>query len=412
MLARSDGDIAAGEIDSCLLRANLDAQAFAFQATEQAHVTGQELLQVKMQNAELKAELRIKEALLHAKDAEAELKAELRIKEALLHAKDAEVTRLHAIMQRRDGDMSACALLKITEHGKFCAIMESKLYISEDHGSSWQLAKLEKAPCSTAAQMKIPCLMALDDEGNIIVADEGSHRLHIIQRTDGVLLRTIGSFGTQPGQFIGPHAVAFCGDGNIVVADTMNNRVQVLRYVDGSHVFSIGEGTGLFNGPCAVAVDGIGNVFVRDARNGRVHVFRLSDGVLLRSMCSLGSGDGQIKGNGGIAVDKDVLYVADSGNKRVQALRRSDGQYLRSYGTVDTFKYSTPLDVALYGSDYIVVTSSFTLTTSSITIIFRKDGVQIRDLHRSNMRVCGVIVDNEGRVIVSDQRNRRTNILE
>jgi hypothetical protein len=106
LLARSDGDIAAGEIDSRLLRANLDAQAFAFQATEQAHVTGQELLQVKMQNAELKAELRIKEALLHAKDA--------------------EVTRLHAIMQRRDGDLSACALLKMTEHGKFCAIMESK----------------------------------------------------------------------------------------------------------------------------------------------------------------------------------------------------------------------------------------------------------------------------------------------
>jgi tripartite motif-containing protein 71 len=254
--------------------------------------------------------------------------------------------------------------------------------------------------------MKIPCLMALDDEGNIIVADEGSHRLHIIQCTDGVLLRTIGSFGTQPGQFIGPRAVAFCGDGNIVVADTLNNRVQVLRYVDGSHVLSIGEGTGLFNGPCAVAVDGIGNVFVRDAGNGRVHVFRLSDGVLLRSMCSLGSGDGQFKGSGGIAIDKDVLYVVDNQNHRVQALRRSDGKHLRSYGTEDVFKLYPPFDVALYGADHIIV------ATNGKCIIFRKDGVKIRDLHYSNMRACGVVIDDEGRIIVSDHRNRRTNILE
>ena len=89
-----------------------------------------------------------------------------------------------------------------------------------------------------AAETKMPCLMALDDEGNIVVTDEGSHRLHVFQPTDGVLLRTIGSFGTQPGQFIGPRAVAFCGHGNIVVADTLNNRVQVLRYVEASRWFA------------------------------------------------------------------------------------------------------------------------------------------------------------------------------
>ncbi len=172
------------------------------------------------------------EELLQAKVQIAEMKAEIRIKEALLLAKDAGVTRLHATMQRRDGEMSASALAK-TEYGKVCAIMDGKPYISLDNGISWKLAKLEKAPCGSAnaskKQMKKPCLMALDDEGNIVVADEGSHHLQIIQRTDGALLRTIGGFGTQPGQFIGPRAVAFCGSGNIVVADTLNNRIQILR---------------------------------------------------------------------------------------------------------------------------------------------------------------------------------------
>jgi hypothetical protein len=398
VLHAGGGEMAAGEINSRLLRANVDAQAFAFQAMEQARVTGEELLQAKVQIAELKAEIRIKEALLLAKDA--------------------EVTRLHATMQRRDGEMSASALAKITEYGKVCAIMDGKPYISEDYGSSWKLAKLEQAPGGSAIaskkQMKKPCLMALDDEGNIVVADEDSHHLQIIQRTDGALLRTIGGFGTQPGQFIGPRAVAFCGGGNIVVADTLNNRIQILRYIDGSHVLTIGTqaNIGLLNRPCAVAVDGSGNVFVKDEGNGCLKVFRLSDGELLRSMCSKGSGDGQIQGMGGIAIDKDVLFVADSGNNRVQALRCSDGKHLRTYGTVDTFKNSIPLDVALYGSDYIVVASSCTLITSSNTRIFRKDGVEIRSSNHSNIKACGVIVDVEGRIIVSDRVDRTTKILE
>jgi outer membrane protein assembly factor BamB len=389
VLHAGGGEMAAGEIN---LRANVDAQAFAFHAMEQARVTGEELLQAKVQIAELKAEIRIKEALLLAKDA--------------------EVTRLHATMQRRDGEMSASALAKTSEYGKVCAIMDGKPYFSEDHGSTWKLAKLVQAPCGSA---KKPCLMALDDEGNIVVADEGSHNLQIIQRTDGALLRTIGGFGTQPGQFIGPRAVAFCGSGNIVVADTLNNRLQILRYIDGSHVLTIGTqaNIGLLNRPCAVAVDASGNVFVNDAGNGCLKVFRLSDGELLRSMCSKGSGDGQIQGTGGIAIDKDVLFVADSDNNRVQALRCSDGKHLRNYGTVDTFKYSQPLDVAIYGSDYIVVASYSQLSNRSSTIrIFRKDGFEIRSSNHSYTQACGVIVDVEGRIIVSDRMDRTTKILE
>jgi hypothetical protein len=143
---------------------------------------------------------------------------------------------------------------------------------------------------------------------------------------------------------------------------------------------------------------------VRDAGNGRIHVFRLSDGVLLRSMCSSGSGDGQIKGNGGIAIDNDVLFVADSENHRVQALRRSDGKPLRTYGAAAAFKHSPPLDVALFGTNHIVV------TRKSGAVIFRKDGAEIRQLY-SDIEACGVIVDDEGRVIVSDRNNRSTKIL-
>ena len=46
---------------------------------------------------------------------------------------------------------------------------------------------------------------------------------------DGELVRTIGSEGTEPGQFKNPHAVAVDATGNVVVADFNNNRVQILH---------------------------------------------------------------------------------------------------------------------------------------------------------------------------------------
>ena len=88
----------------------------------------------------------------------------------------------------------------------------------------------------------------------------------------------------------------------------------------------------------------------------------------------------------------------------MQALRRSDGKHLRTY-TVDTsspltFKSYPPLDVALYGADYIVV------TTIKFSIIFRKDdGVEMRRLDHIDIEACGVIVDVEGRIIVTNQKS-------
>ena len=44
---------------------------------------------------------------------------------------------------------------------------------------------------------------------------------------DGKFQYRFGSFGTKEGQLQSPSGVAVDTDGNIVVADTMNNRVQV-----------------------------------------------------------------------------------------------------------------------------------------------------------------------------------------
>ena len=87
----------------------------------------------------------------------------------------------------------------------------------------------------------------------------------------------VGSKGSDPGQFRNPRGVAVDAEGNLVVADSSNRRVQVLR-PDGSHVRTIGgsqgSGPGQFNIPCGVAVDAAGNLVVADRGNHRVQVLR------------------------------------------------------------------------------------------------------------------------------------------
>ena len=107
---------------------------------------------------------------------------------------------------------------------------------------------------------------------------------------DGAFVRTIGSKGSDDGQFgVGTCGLAFDSEGNLVVADCCNHRVQVLRYSDGAHVRTIGSegsGNGQFNYPRGIAVDGEGNVAVFDHNNARVQVHRLSDGAYIRTIGS------------------------------------------------------------------------------------------------------------------------------
>ena len=65
-------------------------------------------------------------------------------------------------------------------------------------------------------------------EGAVCVADTFNHRLQIFSKEQGAAPRIIGSFGTQPGQFMWPRGVA-CDGTSLYVADSANNRVQKLR---------------------------------------------------------------------------------------------------------------------------------------------------------------------------------------
>ena len=141
-----------------------------------------------------------------------------------------------------------------------------------------------------------------------------------------------GSEGSGPGQFNGPQDVAVDNTGNVYVADTQNHRIQKFTG-NGTFVTSWGEfGTsdGQMKYPSGVCADNFGHVYVADPLNHRIQRFTDS-GVHLLSWGSQGSEHGQLNGPGAVAADESGnVYVTDGGNVRVEKFT-SDGQYLLTF---------------------------------------------------------------------------------
>jgi len=70
--------------------------------------------------------------------------------------------------------------------------------------------------------------IALDDEGNVLVADFYNNRIQKFA-ADGAFLTTFGEPGSGPGQFSKAIAVAAAGNGTVFAVDYANNRIQKWR---------------------------------------------------------------------------------------------------------------------------------------------------------------------------------------
>ena len=203
-------------------------------------------------------------------------------------------------------------------------------------------------PGREAGQLDQPRGIAVDQHGNLYVADTGNHRVQVFG-PDGTLIRAFGSFGSGDGQFNEPRGVAVDAQGNVYVADTWNARIvkfdpngtflkswgegkqdfgggRRATMTDGSLAGNAAEPLGFF-GPRAVAVDAQGKVYIADTGNKRI-VVTDSDGNYLYQWGYGGTEPGAFNEPIGIAVDgQGNVYVGDTWNGRVQVFARgADGR--------------------------------------------------------------------------------------
>jgi len=210
---------------------------------------------------------------------------------------------------------------------------------------------------ATSARFSSPNGVAIDARGSLYIADLYNDRIRKVG-TDGVITTFAGKLGgtfagdggpaTEAGLF-DPAGVAVDEKGNIYIADMDNNRV---RKVDTTGKITTVAGNGNFgytgdNGaatqtalssPAAVAVDATGNIYIADLFNSRIR--KVNAQGIITTFAGTGV-DGYAGDNGpaiearidtpeGVSVDRaGNVYIADSASAVV---RRVD-----TAGVITTF---------------------------------------------------------------------------
>ena len=187
---------------------------------------------------------------------------------------------------------------------------------------------------SGPGQFLAPGGVAVDDEGNILVADANNHRIQKFTN-DGQFLTSVGTNGTGPLQFGNPRDVAFnTHNKKVYVVDNGNHHIQVLNS-DLTFSNIIGEEYGTKDGefayPWGVTCDSTGNVYVADSGNHRIQVFTAS-GKFLRKFGRGGNAEGELNWPVGVAVgSRGLVFVNDSNNHRV-SMFTTEGRFVKSFG--------------------------------------------------------------------------------
>lgn len=200
------------------------------------------------------------------------------------------------------------------------------------------------------ATLNEPAALAVDDGGQLYIADQSNHRVRVVDLKTGVI-RTVAGTGiaTYDGDgksavdtaLAGPSGLALAGN-RLYIADTFNGRVRCVELSSGLMTTVAGDG-GVYryespsdtsspslSRPTGIALDHEGRLFLTDSDN---HLIRQWDGASGAAFCVAGQGVPSYSGDGvaareaslcypfGIVADRDgTLLVADTFNHRIRVL--------------------------------------------------------------------------------------------
>lgn len=203
---------------------------------------------------------------------------------------------------------------------------------------------------ATQARFAQPHSIALDDAGNLYIADIGNHRVRQVNLATGIVTTLIGTgerLPTKDGATFatatvnGPRALDFeASSGSLVLALREGNAVyrldlrqKIVRHLAGTGKTGYsGESgpaaTALLSGPKGVAFAPNGDIYVADTESHTIRVIRRS-GIIETVAGNGRRGDGpdgaprdcQLNRPHGVFVDAGSnVYIGDSSNHRVRML--------------------------------------------------------------------------------------------
>ena len=309
---------------------------------------------------------------------------------------------------------------------------------------------------ATEAQLAFPSDVAVDQDGNVYVADQGNHRIRKV--SPGGEISTVAGTGTAEFSFdgapaidtplFGPAGVAVDVEGNLYIAERNAHRI---RKVASSGEISTVAGTGesgfggdggpateaLLASPRAVAVGSDGSLYIADRGNHRIR--KVSPTGEISTFA--GTGNGGFRGDGGparfallrsplgAAVDGlGNVYIADTGNNKIRKVDTS-GRISSVAGTGDRgfsgdggpaieATLAAPRDVAVAADGSLYISDSgnhrirklnpagdISTVAGTRSSGFRRDGGLATSAELD--LPLGIAVDGSGDLFIADSRNHR-----
>ncbi|QHS50900.1 Ig-like domain repeat protein [Edaphobacter sp. 12200R-103] len=320
-----------------------------------------------------------------------------------------------------DGVVASSALLDSPEG---VAVYGNNLYIADTHNHRIRRVDLGTGVITTIAggstagssgdggsatvsTLDRPVALALDAQGNLFLADAGSHSIRRIDAVTGVITTVAGDgvqgYGGDQGAAAAalldsPQGIAVDAGGNLYIADSHNHRV---RRIDATtRVITTLAGTGAAGAsgdagpaiqgrlalPRGVSVDLQGNVFVADRENHRI---RRIDGITGTITTFAGDDTQGFGGDGGAPPSASLdsprattvspsgnLVFADGANSRVRQVSTGIVQTIVGPGSLAPVTVEFSGDAGMvYGSGSLrAAVRSATTAIGSVRLIDRSVG--------------------------------------
>ena len=308
---------------------------------------------------------------------------------------------------------------------------------------------------ASAAILNAPACIALDNIGNLYIADEYNHRVRKIDITGtistiagtGISGYTGDGIAATASGLNDPYGIAFDVAGNIYISDNNQSRI---RKVDAAGIITTiaGTGTGGYTGdgipataaelfgPDGLKVDGSGNIFFADLRNNSVRRIDGTSGIIttFAGTETLGfAGDGlaattaEFDSPCDVAIDAaGNVFIADLQNRR---MRKVD-----TTGIINTIAGTGGTGSAGDGSAATTATfmypSNITIDSMGCIYIADQNANKVRKINRVGIintiagtgtaghtgdgspataaeinGPCGIVVDKYGSVYIADAAN-------
>ena len=255
-----------------------------------------------------------------------------------------------------------------------------------------------------------PRPLAVTDRGEIVVADNGNHRVQVFD-SNGTFLRSFGHRGENAGEFIYPNGISIDKDKIVFVADMGNNRVQILSW-EGRHLGSFG-GKGSLDSqlvhPWGLSLDSNGNVIVADKGNKLIKIFT-PDGRFVMKIGGQGSFSDPIH-----CVQCGEYFIASDSDEHCIKVFNREGHFQYKFGKQGEGdgEFNGPRFLSMTQSKHLLVCDGGNHRVQ----VFELDGTFVGKFGFKGSKLgelfgpISAAVLSNGQIAVSDTGNNRVQIF-